>query len=448
MEQQIRFATTPDGVSLAYATVGSGPPLVKAANWMSHLEFDWQSPIWRHWLEGLARHHLLMRYDERGCGLSEWDVGDFSFEAWIRDLETVVDAVGLTRFPLVGISQGGPVAIAYAVRHPHKVSHLILYGTYVVRGMKRSLEYHEERQVLFKLAELGWGRDSPAFRQVFAALFMPEATTEEMRWFDELQRVSTSPENAVRFLRLFDEIDVVDHAQQVRTPTLVLHARGDARIPFELGRQVASLIPGARLVPLESKNHILLSHEPAWERFLREVHRFLGFPEEPGAPLPDTDRFLATVLFTDIVGSTERAAEVGDHEWHRVLDLHDELARRQVTRYQGTLVKTTGDGILATFDGPVRAVRCAMALRGALQEISVEIRAGMHTGEVERRAKDVGGIGVHIAARVQALAESGEILVSRTVRDLMTGSGFTFSDRGVHSLKGVPEEWQVFALDY
>jgi class 3 adenylate cyclase len=422
---------------------------VKAANWLSHLEFDWQSPIWRHWVEGLARNHLLVRYDERGCGLSEWDVEDFSFEAWVRDLEAVVDAAGLERFPLLGISQGGPVAIAYTVRHPERVSHLILYGTFALGAMKwLSDEAREDRQIQIRLVELGWGRDNPAFRQVFTTQFMPEATAEEMRWFDELQRASTSAENAVRVLRVSGDIDVVNEARQVRVPTLVLHARGDARVPFDQGRRVASLIPGARFVPLESKNHILLRHEPAWDRFLHEVHSFLGVPGESAAPPPDADRFLATVLFTDIVGSTNLATELGDHEWRRILDSHDEFARRQVARHRGTLVKTTGDGILATFDGPVRAVRCALALSGGLQEIGVEIRAGIHTGELERRGEDVGGIGVHIAARIQALAESGEILVSRTVRDLMTGSGFAFSDRGLRTLKGVLEPWQVFALDH
>ncbi len=447
MEQQIRFTTTPDNVSLAYATVGSGPPLVKAANWMSHLEFDWKSPIWRHWLEGLAQHHLLVRYDERGCGLSQWDVEDFSFEAWIRDLETVVDALGLERFPLIGISQGGPVAIAYAVRHPDRVSHLVLYGTYVLGGMKwGSEEYHQERDTLLKLAELGWGRDNPAFRQVFASLFMPDATSEEMRWFDELQRVSTSPENAVRFLREFDQIDVLAESQQVNVPTLVLHARRDARVTFEQGRQVASLIPGAQLVPLESSNHILLRDEPAWEQFLYEVGRFLGVPGHWGTQSFDTDRHLATVLFTDIVRSTETAAEIGDRRWRHVLDLHDQLARRQVTIHEGRLVKSTGDGILAIFTEPGQAVGCAFALMDALREIDVEIRAGIHTGEIEGRGRDIGGIAVHIAARVQALAGAGEVLVTRTVRDLMTGSGFAFEDEGPTELKGIPDPWQLFGV--
>jgi predicted ATPase/DNA-binding SARP family transcriptional activator/pimeloyl-ACP methyl ester carboxylesterase len=278
MAQQIRYCHTPDGVRLAYAMVGQGPPLVKAANWLSHLEYDWQSPVWRHWLEGLARHHTLIRYDERGCGLSDWEVADLSFEAWVQDLETVVEAAGLERFPLLGLSQGGSIAIAYAVRHPEKVSHLILYGSYVRGRLKRDLspQQLEEAQTFIQLIKLGWGQENPAFRQVFTTLFMPDATLEQQRWFNDLQRMSASPENAMRIVAGFNTIDVRNLAAQVKAPTLVLHAKGDARIPFEEGELIASLIPGARFVPLQSNNHILLAHESAWQQFLDEVHQFLG----------------------------------------------------------------------------------------------------------------------------------------------------------------------------
>ena len=286
MEQQIRFCTSADGTRIAYATAGQGPPLVKAANWLSHLEFDWQSPVWRHWLEELARDHLLVRYDERGCGLSDWTVEDFSFDGWVRDLETVVDALGLDRFPLLGISQGGPVAITYAVRHPERVSHLILYGTYARGLAKRGLtadEIEEQRAVL-TLTKQGWGRDNPAYRQIFTTSFIPEASTEQMRWFNDLQRESTSPDNAVRFLREFSKIDVVDLVSEVSVPTLVLHARDDGRCPFEEGRRVAAGIADARFVPLEGRNHILLESEPAWGAFLAEIRRFLGV-KSADAPL-------------------------------------------------------------------------------------------------------------------------------------------------------------------
>ena len=281
-QQQIRFCASPGGVRLAYATCGAGPPLVKAANWLSHLEFDWESPVWRHWLRELSAYHTLVRYDERGCGLSDWDVEDCSLDAWVRDLETVVDAAGLERFPLLGISQGGPIAVAYSVRHPEKVSHLILYGSYA-RGRhyrNLTLEQKAERALMLELVKHGWGSEHAAFRQVFTSFFIPEGTPEQIGWFNELQRISTSPEMAARIIGGFDAIDVRDLAPEVTAPTLVLHAESEQRVPFAEGRLLASLIPGARFVPLEGKNHILLENEPAWWRLLAEVRSFLGIEEE------------------------------------------------------------------------------------------------------------------------------------------------------------------------
>ncbi len=277
LPQEIKFCVSADAVRIAYATVGQGPPLVKVANWLSHLEFDWQSPVWRHWLEGLARYHRLIRYDERGCGLSDWHVADMSFAAWLNDLETVIEATGVERFPLLGMSQGGAIAIAYAVRHPERVSHLILYGSYARGKLHRNPSAAQlmEAKTLVDLIKIGWGLENPAFRQVFAALFMPDGTPEQIRAFTELQRVSSSPENAARIVSGFNEINVTDLARRVTAPTLVLHARDDGRIPFEEGRLLAALIPNAHFVPLESKNHVLLADEPAWQHFLSEFYRFL-----------------------------------------------------------------------------------------------------------------------------------------------------------------------------
>jgi DNA-binding SARP family transcriptional activator/pimeloyl-ACP methyl ester carboxylesterase len=277
LPQEIQFCVSADAVRIAYATVGQGPPLVKAANWLSHLEFDWQSPVWRHWVEGLARYHRLIRYDERGCGLSDWHVPDMSFAAWLNDLEAVVEAAGVDRFPLLGMSQGGAIAIAYAVRYPERVSHLILYGSYARGKLQRNPSAAQvlEANTLVDLIKIGWGLENPAFRQVFAALFMPDGTPEQIRAFTELQRVSSSPENAARIVSGFNEINVTDLARRVTAPTLVLHARDDGRIPFEEGRLLAALIPNARFVPLESKNHVLLADEPAWQHFLKEFHGFL-----------------------------------------------------------------------------------------------------------------------------------------------------------------------------
>jgi pimeloyl-ACP methyl ester carboxylesterase/tetratricopeptide (TPR) repeat protein len=276
-EQQIRFGTSPDGVRIAYAIIGAGPALVKAANWLSHLEFDWKSPVWRHWLAELARHHTLVRYDRRGCGLSDWNVKDMSLEARVQDLETVVTALKLDRFALLGLSGGGSVAIAYAVSHLEKVSHLVLYGSYARGRLKRELtpEQIEEVKTLRQVMQIGWGKPNAAFRQVYTTLFIPDGTPEQIHWFNDLQRISTSPEVAVRIAMADWSDDLTDLARQVAVPTLVLHAREDAVVPFEEGRRLAALIPGAQFVPLESKNHVLLENEPAWQRFLAEVHHFL-----------------------------------------------------------------------------------------------------------------------------------------------------------------------------
>lgn len=287
LEQRIRFCTAPDGVRLAYATSGTGPPLVKPANWMTHVEYDWESPVWRHWLRELSRERTLVRFDERGNGLSDREVDDLSFEAWVRDLETVVDVLGLERFPLLGISQGCAVAIAYAVRHPERVTRLVLYGGFAegVARRARTPAQLEETQMVMRGIPLGWGHDNPAFRMFFAARFLPEGTPEQMRWFSDLQRLTTSPETGSRLLSTAAEIDVMELVPQVRAPTLVLHATGDAVASFSQGRMLAALIPGARFVPLEGRNHILLEHEPAWARFVDEVRRFLA-EEASDAPAP------------------------------------------------------------------------------------------------------------------------------------------------------------------
>jgi pimeloyl-ACP methyl ester carboxylesterase len=277
VEQAIRFCTTSDGVRIAYATTGNGPPLVKTANWLSHLEFDWRSPVWHHWLRDFSRDRTLVRYDERGCGLSDRDPEDFSFAGWVRDLEAVVDTLSLDRFPLLGVSQGGPVAIVYAARHPQRVSGLILYGTYA-RGREhrdRTADQIEERNALLTLTEHGWGRDDPSYRQIFTTGFIPDATPEQQRWFNDLQKASASSQNAVRFMRVFDGLNVEDEAKALDVPAIVIHARDDRRVPFEEGRRLASGIPGARFVPLEGRNHILLEHEPAWPAFVTEVRTFL-----------------------------------------------------------------------------------------------------------------------------------------------------------------------------
>ncbi|MDX1614689.1 MAG: alpha/beta fold hydrolase [Candidatus Promineifilaceae bacterium] len=274
--QRVQFCTASDGVHIAYATIGRGPILVKAANWLSHLEYDWGSPVWRHWLNGLSQDHTLVRYDRRGCGLSDWEVEDLSLDAYVADLEAVVAHQGLDRFPLLALSGGGAVAISYAVRHPEKVSRLILYGAYSrgVNGRNSPAEV-EQAQTSVRLIRLGWGQDNPAFRQFFTSLFLPEGSQEAMRWFNELQRVSSSAENAARISEAAANVDVSHLLDKVQAPTLILHADEDAVVPYSEGRHLAARIPGARFVTLHSKNHILLADEPAWPRFLTEVRRFL-----------------------------------------------------------------------------------------------------------------------------------------------------------------------------
>ncbi len=286
LTQSIRFCTTEDGVRLAYATMGAGPPLVKAANWLTHLEYDLESPVWRHWHRDLGRRFEVLRYDERGCGLSDHDVDDFSVDVWVRDLEAVVDAAGWERFPLLGISQGGAVAIEYAIRHPERVSHLILYGAFVKGPLKRAIlpEHIREAGLMPEIAELGWGRQQPIFRQVFTMRFLPEGPPEAWTAFDALQTQTTSVRNAVRFLEAFNAVDVEDSATQVTIPTLVVHARRELLIPIDEGIRIAGLIPDSRFVSLDSPNHLLLESEPAWPRFLEMVEEFFDTHSADSGP--------------------------------------------------------------------------------------------------------------------------------------------------------------------
>ncbi|MGB9020222.1 MAG: alpha/beta fold hydrolase [Pseudolabrys sp.] len=276
-EQEIQFCQTRDGVQLAYSRMGNGPPLVKTGNWMTHLEFDFESPIWQHLYWELSRDHTLIRYDARGNGLSDRNVQDVSFESFVGDLEVVVDAAGLNRFALLGISQGCAVSIAYAVRHPERVTHLILFGGYAVGWAKRSRSAAEKEQdeAMLTLMRLGWGQENPTFRQLFTSQFIPGGSKAQADWFNELQRISTSPEDAVRNLIANGDTDVTALLAQVSVPTLVMHSRGDARVPFDLGRRLAAGIPGARFVPLASGNHLILEDEPAFPRFLQEIRTFI-----------------------------------------------------------------------------------------------------------------------------------------------------------------------------
>jgi len=277
-EQQIRFCRSSDGVQIAYSCIGQGPPLVKTGNWMTHLEKDLESPIWRHLWRDLARDHTLLRYDARGMGLSDWDVDEISLDAFVRDMEAVIDAAGFERFDLLGISQGCAVSIAYAVRHPERVNRLVLYGGFALGAAKRTRNAADKEQAaaMLTLMRLGWGQQNPAFRQMFTSQFAPDATKEQADCFNDLQRASCSPENAVRYLEAAGGIDVTELLGKVSVPTLVMHARDEVRVPFENGRRMAAGIPGARFVALQSRNHLILEDEPAYAPFRDEIRSFLG----------------------------------------------------------------------------------------------------------------------------------------------------------------------------
>lgn len=333
--QRIRYLRTRDGVQLAWAEAGAGPTLIKAANWMTHLEYEWESPVWRHWMRFFSGHFRFIRHDERGCGMTDWNVGDLSFARWVEDLEALVDVVNPQEpFALLGISQGAATCIAYAVRHPERVSQLILYGAYA-RGTYRRGDPDKERlyRALIDMTRLGWGKDNPVFRQVFTSRFIPGATDEQIGWFNELCRKTTSPEIAARLLETRATIEVVDMLEHVKAPTLVLHSRDDDVIPIVEGHILAAGIPGAQFVELDSKNHILLETEPAWERFCAEVLDFMRVAsavrgEDPAfASLSPREREVLA-LITEGLGNAEIAARLSISEKtvrNHVSNLFDKL---------------------------------------------------------------------------------------------------------------------------
>jgi len=332
LNQQIRFCRSFDGTRLAYTLTGAGPVIVRSPHWLTHLEYEWDSPLWRPWIDEMSRSYTYLCMDERACGLSDWDVKDISFEAWVRDLEAVVDAAGVDRFALFGASQGASIAIEYAVRHPERVTHLVLLGGYARGWLRRGLppERAAELEALLKLVEVGWGREDPAYRQIYSTQFIPGATLEEMKSFSELQRRSCSADNAVRLIRAMFTIDVTESALRVSCPTLVVHARGDRRAPFEEGRILASLIPGSRLIPLETDNHILLKREPAFGHFFDELRAFV--PPRTGS------------------GSGKGFAELTEREGQILEHIARGLDNAQIAAHLGLSEKTVRNHITHIFD--------------------------------------------------------------------------------------------------
>ena len=462
MNQQVLYTTASDGVDIGYATLGNGPPMVKAANWPSHLERDQRSPLWRHWWEELAKDHLLVRYDQRGCGLSERTVEDLSIDALVGDLEAVVDALGLERFPLLGMSHGGAVAIEYAARHPEKVSHLILHGAFA-RGWA-----HSEEDWPGQLAAPPNGQDFPSTLCLEA--FIPKATREQRSWLQELEKMSLDPESAAILQAEWGKLDVLNRLSQVAIPVLVTHSRGDAVVPFEEGCRVAALIPGARFVPLNSKNHILLEDEPAWPALLTEMRNFLSTEmsrqssSEGVAPAVELERpdwrqhtapdGTVTILFSDIQGSTEMTERLGDLQMQEVLRAHNSIVREQLKEFAGFEVKSMGDGFMLAFSSARRALQCAVAMQKGFADYNTEhveepllVRMGLHTGEVMKEADAFFGKHVILASRIANQAEGGQILVSFLFKELTASGGdIRFGEEQIVELKGLADVNRVYPV--
>jgi len=450
MEQDIRFCKTSDGVRIAYGSSGEGYPLLFVHGWVSHLEWWSKMPGGENFVHAsLAQRYRYYRYDARGWGLSDRDVTSFSLDSKIKDVEAVVADAGLERFAIAAASEGGPTAIKYAVQNPERVSHLILLGTFAHMPMPTAKEEVEEIQAMLATIKPGWGKDTPAFRQLWTYRFMPDADIEMIRWFNELQRASGSAETVIAVLSETAGTDVRDLLPQVKTPTLVLHSRGDLAVPFERGREIASMIPGARFVPLESNNHLLLPGEPANEVFTRAVTDFIGDPTKDAQKAAESKprSGLVTILFTDMEGSTAMTQQLGDDRAQDHVRQHNTVVREALKAHAGSEIKHTGDGIMASFASARGAVDCAIAIQRALDQADgVRVCIGLNAGEPVAEEHDLYGTSVQLAARVCAEAEGGEILVSNVVRELAAGKGFLFNDRGDHALKGFEDPVRLYEV--
>jgi class 3 adenylate cyclase len=430
----VRYAKSGD-VEVAYEILGSGPvDMVYIPGFISHLDLQKELEPFGEILRRLTRFARLLVLDKRGTGLSSRDFGSGSLSERMDDIRAVMDHAGWERANVFGVSEGGPLSVLFAATSPQRVAKLVLSGTYARLqvddadtpdfDVPRYLNWLERSWGTGNVIKPFLGPDNPA----------PAATLARY------ERASTTPGIARQIMSSNIEIDVRPHLAAVSAPTLVLHNTGDAIVPIERARELAAALPDASLVELPGRAHLPMTAAD-FDRTFEAIERFVTGQIRMRVA---TERVLATVMFTDMVDSTAQAADLGDRRWRAVLDRHDDRCRRLVDRFGGRVVKLTGDGLLATFEAPARAVLCALVLRDDLGA-DITIRAGLHTGEVERRGDDIGGIGVHIAARVASLAGAGEVLTSRTVRDLVVGSDLSFVDRGAHELKGVPEAWQLYA---
>jgi len=429
---ETRYALSGD-INIAYQTIGHGPlDIVIVPGSISHVEFNHELPGFAAFLHRLSGFARVVTFDKRGQGLSDRVSGVASLEERMDDVRAVLDAVGSKRAVLLGFSEGSPMIVLFAATYPERVSHLILVG-----GYANSWRTDEVFEAFVTATVAAWGTGLSMKRVIGTQ----DGNEREIALLGKYERLSCSP-GAFKTLMLMNRrIDVRSILPSVRVPALVLHSRADALIPIAEGRKLASAIPDAKYIEYGDLPHGCFAG--ACEGLIGDIEEFVTGHRD-GA-FPETDRVLATVLFTDIVGSTRMAVEVGDHRWHELLDRHDRLAKQTVERHRGIFVKSTGDGILATFDGPGRAVRCALAFGAAAQQMGLPLRAGLHTGEIEVRGQDVGGIAVHAAARVMAQCGANEVLVSRVVTDLVAGAGLKFTERGAFDLKGIPGQWELFA---
>ena len=437
MEAQTQYAKSGD-VHIAYRVFGDGPrDIVLIPGTISHVELYWEFPMNEYLLKRLTSFSRVIVFDKRGQGLSD-RVAEQTLEERTGDVRAVMDAAGSDQATIYGWSEGGAMSLMFAATYPERASALVLCGSYASMKADPWAVVHEQFETFLRVLETQWGEG------VLVPINAPSRRNDEafVQWFGRLERAVASPGAILALMRANYEIDVRHILPSIQVPTLILHRKGDSTVPVEAGRYLAQHIPGAKYVELPGGDHLLQAFDQdVLDLLLDEVEEFLTGARHG----PDPDRVLATVLFTDIVGSTEKAAQLGDRRWRDLLEQHNDIAHRELAHFRGREVKSTGDGVLATFDGPGRGVRCARAICDSVRALGIELRAGLHTGECELLGDDVGGIAVHIAARVAAQAGPGEVLVSSTVKDLVAGSGLEFEQRGRQALKGVPGEWELFA---
>jgi class 3 adenylate cyclase/pimeloyl-ACP methyl ester carboxylesterase len=436
---ETRYTRSGD-VNIAYQVIGEGPlDLVYVMGWVTNLEAFWQEPSVARFFQRLASFSRLILFDKRGTGLSDRvPISELpTLEQRMDDVRAVMDAAGSERAALFGVSEGGPMCALFAATYPERTSALVLYGSYAKRLRDPDYPWAPtlgERQRWYELIERGWGG------LVDIDTMAPNADRPFREWWARYLRMSASPGAALALGRMNAEIDIRGVLPSIRVPTLIMHRTGDRDMDVGGARYMTGMIAGSRYVELPGDDHLPFVGDQ--DAILDEIEEFLTGARHHA----DLDRILATVLFTDVVGSTERAAALGDKRWRDLLESYNQVIREELERFRGREVDTAGDGFFATFDGPARAIRCACAMRSKLARLGIEIRAGLHTGECELVGDKVRGISVHIGSRVASLATPGEVLVSSTVKDLVAGSGLEFEDRGVHTLRGVPGEWRLFSV--